>query len=139
MDERKRDSMVAYLRRRMAEFDIEPEDIARSLADDEARFRQVRYRDAFGQTWDGKGTPPQWVVQATSAGQALEHFAIDETAALHAAEAPARTGVDWRDDPFAGTRLASGKAAAFEAHEAHEVRERRGSWSRGGERSLHSS
>jgi DNA-binding protein H-NS len=102
MDERKRESIVAYLRRRMDEFGITPEDIANSTAADQQRQREVRYRDAFGHTWDGKGAPPQWVVQATSAGQSLEHFAIGETQP-EKTDKPA--GVDWRNDPFAGSRL----------------------------------
>jgi hypothetical protein len=50
MDERKRESIVAYLRRRMAEFGIEPEDIATSIAADQERLRAVRFRDASGNT-----------------------------------------------------------------------------------------
>ncbi|WP_028218882.1 H-NS histone family protein [Paraburkholderia oxyphila] len=103
MDERKRESIVAYLRRRMAEFGIRPEDIAVSIAADQERLRTARYRDAFGHTWDGKGAAPQWVAQAISAGQSLEHFAISKAPEPGADKRP---GVDWRDDPFAGTRLA---------------------------------
>ncbi|MEX3952718.1 H-NS family nucleoid-associated regulatory protein [Paraburkholderia sp. EG287B] len=103
MDERKRESIVAYLRRRMAEFGIKPEDIATSIAADQERLRAVRFRDASGNSWDGKGTPPQWVVQAISAGQSLEHFAIVSASNQ---EAGKRAGADWRNDPFAGTRLA---------------------------------
>lgn len=107
MDERKRDSIVAYLQRRMAEFGIEPEDVAASIAADQEKLRAARYRDATGNTWDGNGDAPQWVIQATSAGQSLEHFAIgavtQEPSAKHAV-------VDWRNDPFAGTRLATVKS-----------------------------
>ncbi|MEX4004838.1 H-NS family nucleoid-associated regulatory protein [Paraburkholderia sp. EG285A] len=103
MDERRRESIVAYLRRRMAEFGIKPEDIATSIAADQERLRAVRFRDASGNSWDGKGAPPQWVVQATSAGQTLEHFAIDSASTQ---EPGKRAGADWRNDPFAGTRLA---------------------------------
>ena len=106
MDERKRESIVAYLQRRMAEFEIEPEDIATSIAADQERLRAVRYRDAFGHTWDGKGAPPQWVVQATGAGQALEHFSIDEKPTRESAK---RAAANWRNDPFAGTQLATNK------------------------------
>jgi DNA-binding protein H-NS len=104
MDERKRESIVAYLRRRMAEFEIKPEDIAASIAADQERLRAVRFGDASGNTWDGTGAPPQWVVQATSAGQSLEHFAIDRASNRVAAKRP---GTDWRNDPFAGSRLAT--------------------------------
>jgi DNA-binding protein H-NS len=106
MDERKRESIVAYLRRRMAEFGIEPDDIAASIAADQARARATRYQDAFGHTWDGEGNAPQWVVQATSAGQSIEHFAVEKAPETQTNE---RAGVDWRMDPFAGTRLATVK------------------------------
>ncbi len=104
MDERKRDSIVAYLQRRMAEFGITPEAIAASIAEDQRRLHAVRYRDASGNSWDGAGAAPQWVVQATSAGQSLEHFAVNVMRELRS---PKRAGVDWHNDPFAGSRLAS--------------------------------
>nr|WP_028203529.1 H-NS family nucleoid-associated regulatory protein [Paraburkholderia nodosa] len=104
MDERKRESIVAYLRRRMAEFGIEPDDIAASIAADAAQLRAARYRDAAGHTWDGNGDAPRWVVQATSAGQSLEHFAIGEITEQQPVKTPS---VDWRQDPFAGSRLAT--------------------------------
>lgn len=105
MDERKRDSIVAYLQRRMAEFDITPEAIAASIADDQRRVKAVRYRDAFGNGWDGEGVAPQWVVNATSAGESVEHFAVQR-----AADASGnKRAVNWRDDPFSGSRLATTK------------------------------
>lgn len=107
MDERKRERIVAYLRRRMDEFGIRPEDLATSIAADQERLKAVRYRDAAGHTWDGNGDTPQWVVQATSAGQSLEHFATTRAAEP---EQGKRASVDWRNDPFAGTRLATSKA-----------------------------
>nr|WP_321883644.1 H-NS family nucleoid-associated regulatory protein [Paraburkholderia bannensis] len=112
MDERKRDSIVAYLQRRMAEFNITPEALAASIAEDQRRVLAVKYRDAFGNGWDGEGAAPQWVVQATSAGQSLEHFSVRK-----AQEKPSNkpAGVDWRDDPFAGTRLATVKAEPLPA------------------------
>lgn len=91
----------------MAEFGIKPEDVATSIAADQERLKAVRYRDAVGHTWDGKGDAPQWVLQATSAGQSLDHFAID---AVSESEKGKRTNIDWRNDPFAGSRLATVKA-----------------------------
>jgi DNA-binding protein H-NS len=104
MDERKRDSIVAYLQRRMAEFEITPEAIADSIAADQRRLLAVKYRDASGNSWDGEGSAPQWVVQATSAGQSLEHFSVRQSDASLANKSAV---VDWRNDPFAGTRLAT--------------------------------
>ncbi|WP_028223286.1 H-NS histone family protein [Paraburkholderia oxyphila] len=103
MDERKRESMVAYLRRRMAEFGIKPDDLAESIARDQRRRSETRYRNAAGETWDDKGKIPQWLQQAMSAGQSLEHFAVNGVSG-QLPRGP--SGVDWRNDPFAGTRLA---------------------------------
>jgi DNA-binding protein H-NS len=59
--------------------------------------------------WDGEGVPPQWVVQATSAGQSLEHFAVTER---RKQKFQRRPSIDRRYDPFAGTRLATVKSEA---------------------------
>lgn len=96
----------------MAEFGIRPEDIATSIATDQERLQSVRFRDASGNTWDGKGAPPRWVVQAISAGQSLEHFAIDGASNW---DPDKHTGADWRNDPFAGTRLATIKTEDISA------------------------
>ncbi|WP_322046621.1 H-NS family nucleoid-associated regulatory protein [Paraburkholderia sp. J67] len=104
MDERKRDSIVAYLQRRMNEFGITPEAIAASVAADQQRLLAVKYRDAFDNSWDGKGAALQWVIQATSAGQSLEHFSVRQAGVAPASK---QSGVDWRNDPFAGSRLAA--------------------------------
>ncbi|HTR05108.1 MAG TPA: H-NS family nucleoid-associated regulatory protein [Paraburkholderia sp.] len=122
MDERKRDSIVAYLRRRMAELGIEPGDVAASIAADQERLRAVRYRDATGHTWDGKGDAPQWIVQATSAGQSLEHFAINK-APEEQQQPSKRPGVNWRLDPFAGTRLATMNPSSSDLPEPRSVRD----------------
>jgi DNA-binding protein H-NS len=78
MDERKRESMIAYLRRRMAQVGIKVGDLAAAIAEDRARPKSTRYRNASGETWDGKGDMPQWLKQSTSAGQSLAHFAVDK-------------------------------------------------------------
>ncbi|SIT46972.1 conserved hypothetical protein [Paraburkholderia ribeironis] len=104
MDERKRDSMIAYLRHRMEEFGIKPEDLAAVLASEPAAQKAERYRSASGDSWDGQGEMPQWLKQAISAGQSIDHF---ELAAKPApAPQPQKKHVDWSNDPFAGSRLA---------------------------------
>ncbi|ANB77329.1 histone family protein nucleoid-structuring protein H-NS [Paraburkholderia phytofirmans OLGA172] len=107
MDERKRDSMIAYLRHRMDEFGIRPDDLAAAIASEETEQKEARYRSATGNTWSGEGEMPQWLKQATSAGQSIEHFELSSKAARTVQSA--RAGVDWRDDPFAGTPLARGQ------------------------------
>ncbi|CAG9269811.1 H-NS family nucleoid-associated regulatory protein [Paraburkholderia caribensis] len=103
MDERKRDSMVAYLRRRMSEVGIELDDLAAAIAEDQINQKAARYRSATGEIWSGDGEMPQWLKQAISAGQSMEHFAVERTAATM----EARPKIDWSQDPFAGSRLAA--------------------------------
>jgi len=40
----------------------------------------VRYRDASGNTWTGRGKRPTWLVQALADGKALEEFLVREEA-----------------------------------------------------------
>ncbi|SDH23662.1 DNA-binding protein H-NS [Paraburkholderia steynii] len=47
---------------------------------------------------------PQWLKQAVSAGQSLEHFAVERPAL---AMTESRPKVDWSQDPFAGGPLAA--------------------------------
>jgi DNA-binding protein H-NS len=107
MDERKRDSMIAYLRHRMDEFGIRPEDLASVLALEKSEQTVPRYRSATGDEWNGDGEMPQWLKQAISAGQSIQHFEFSSKPAptVHVT----RAAVDWRDDPFAGSPLARGQ------------------------------
>ncbi|WCM23605.1 H-NS histone family protein [Paraburkholderia bryophila] len=107
MDERKRDCIVAYLRRRMDEFEITLEAVAAALAEDDRMIRGARYQNATGQTWDGTGEMPQWLKQAASAGQAVDHFAV----ATHLASA-SQTKTNWQRDPFAGSPIAGRPASS---------------------------
>ena len=103
MDERKRDSMIAYLRHRMEEYGIEPDDLASAIAGDQIRQKPARYQNATGDTWTGDGEMPQWLKQAISAGQRLEHFEMASASPMQDSQ---RKTIDWRDDPFAGSPLA---------------------------------
>ncbi|MHB9838352.1 H-NS family nucleoid-associated regulatory protein [Paraburkholderia terrae] len=104
MDERKRDSIIAYLRRNVTEVGIDIDDLAAALAEDEQHHKSARYRSATGDTWGGDGEMPPWLVQAVNAGQALEHFAVNHVSHSVASQ---RNKADWREDPFAGSRLAT--------------------------------
>jgi DNA-binding protein H-NS len=103
MDEMKRERMIAYLRHRMEEFGITPDDLASALAQEESEQTEVRYRSATGDTWNGEGEMPRWLKRATSAGQSIEHFELPSNSA---AQRKSRETVDWRNDPFAGSLLA---------------------------------
>jgi DNA-binding protein H-NS len=108
MDEQKRQSMIAYLRRRMAKVGIKLGDVAAAIAAERKRQKGARYSNAFGDTWDGSSEMPQWLKQAKSAGQSLEHFAVAKTSK---SAGSARPAIDWSQDPFAGTRLATVRAS----------------------------
>ncbi|WP_455285622.1 H-NS family nucleoid-associated regulatory protein [Cupriavidus necator] len=41
--------------------------------------RQVRYRNAQGQCWDGQGAMPDWLNRAVNAGQSPEFFLVEES------------------------------------------------------------
>jgi len=100
MDERKRDSMIAYLRKRMDKFGISPDDLAAVLP---AGPETGRYSSANGDSWSGEGPMPQWLKQATSAGQSIAHF---ERSSGSASQPLSQAGTDWTNDPFAGSPLA---------------------------------
>src|ERR1700738_4398281 len=102
MDERKLESIIAYLRLPMEEFGSDPEDLASELASDQSKQKEARYWSATGETWSGEGEMPQWLKQAISAGQTLDHFESPSRAATP----QTGTAVDWRNDPFAGSPLA---------------------------------
>jgi DNA-binding protein H-NS len=63
----------------------------------------ARYRAVTGETWSGEGEMPQWLRQAISAGQSIEHFALSPKTEE---KAPGKRSVDWEKDPFAGSPLA---------------------------------
>lgn len=104
MDERKRDSIIAYLRSRMAEFGITESALAEALAEAPAQAAPVllktngtkrtmpqlpsmpvggagagetpAFRNASGDTWDGKGDMPEWLKRAVHAGQDIEFYRV---------------------------------------------------------------
>jgi DNA-binding protein H-NS len=95
--------MIAYLRHRMEEFGIKPEDLAALLASEPLAQKAELYRSATGDSWDGQGEMPQWLRQAISAGQSIDHF---ELTAKPAPAPQPKKHVDWKNDPFAGSPLA---------------------------------
>ena len=40
------------------------------------RAGQAQYRNAQGQTWDGRSEMPEWLQRAIAAGQSAEHFRV---------------------------------------------------------------
>jgi DNA-binding protein H-NS len=106
VDERKRDSIIAYLRARMAEFGISESALAESLAEAPVvnpppTFTKTNgaqkpnrpmpqlprltrsageiepvFRNASGDTWDGMGDMPEWLKRAVHAGQDIEFYRV---------------------------------------------------------------
>jgi DNA-binding protein H-NS len=105
VDERKRDSIIAYLRSRMAEFGITETALAEALADvpvsvtpppltngssaaskralpsmpslpESANGTTPVFRSASGDTWDGTGDMPEWLKRAVHAGQDIEFYRV---------------------------------------------------------------
>jgi DNA-binding protein H-NS len=106
VDERKRDSIIAYLRARMAEFGITEGALAESLAETPVvnpppSFTKANapqkpnrpmpqlprimrsvdeiepaFRNASGDTWDGMGDMPEWLKRAVHAGQDIDFYRV---------------------------------------------------------------
>ncbi|CAG7605164.1 H-NS family nucleoid-associated regulatory protein [Candidatus Vallotia tarda] len=76
MDEQKRQKIIAYIHKQMAEYDISVERLAEALAEKEKDIKPVLFRDAYGNVWDGKGEMPNWLKRAVYAGQSTEHFKV---------------------------------------------------------------
>jgi DNA-binding protein H-NS len=66
-----RERLLVWIRRRMEEYGITLDDLAAAI---EADAAVPKYRDAYGNTWDGTGDRPDWLTRAIHAGQDIEHF-----------------------------------------------------------------
>lgn len=70
-DGQARERLILWIRHRMEEFGISMEDLAAALLVDAST---PKYRDAYGNEWDGQGERPDWLKRAINAGQDIEHF-----------------------------------------------------------------
>ncbi|TSP11316.1 H-NS histone family protein [Cupriavidus campinensis] len=78
---REREEAILWIRMQMARFGIHLENLQeagcfRPLLDNQSSAAAILYRDAQGQTWDGRGDLPSWLQRAVNAGQSIEHFRI---------------------------------------------------------------
>jgi DNA-binding protein H-NS len=79
-----RQAAVDKVRALMAEFGLSVEDLGgkasgsgrKKAAGDGARKAAVKYRDAAGNTWSGRGLQPRWLKNALAKGKALSDFAV---------------------------------------------------------------
>ncbi len=71
LDGEARKRLIVWIRRRMDEYGITLEELETALAES---ARQPKYCDAYGNTWNGQGEMPAWLLRAIHAGQNIEHF-----------------------------------------------------------------
>ncbi|MFM0738830.1 H-NS family nucleoid-associated regulatory protein [Paraburkholderia xenovorans] len=69
-----RERLIVWIRRRMDEYGISMEALGEALEADAAEARAIKYRDAFGNSWNGQGEKPDWLARAIYAGQSIDHF-----------------------------------------------------------------
>jgi len=84
-----RDRLIIWLRRRMEEFGITLEALAKSIQHDVDH--PPIYRDARGNEWNGLGDMPDWLRAARNAGVSPEFFRIEPKQAPQAMAATAET------------------------------------------------
>jgi DNA-binding protein H-NS len=80
LDGEARERLIRWIRHRMEEFGITHAALAQSLDSDLKKQQAVSYRDAWGNTWNGRGDLPEWLQRAVAAGQSIEHFRCGEGA-----------------------------------------------------------
>lgn len=79
-----RQAAVDKVRALMAEFGLSVEDLGgkssgsgrKKSAGDGTRKAAVKYRDAAGNTWSGRGLQPRWLKEAIASGKSLGDFAV---------------------------------------------------------------
>jgi DNA-binding protein H-NS len=74
LDGEARERMIIWIRNRMAEFNIEIEQLEASILEDQEKARAPKYRDATGNVWDGQGEMPTWLKRAQNAGVSIDFF-----------------------------------------------------------------
>ncbi len=80
---RERAAAILWVKSRMAKHGIAVEDLVAvgcfattTSAASHQETRPIRFRDAAGHSWDGRGDLPEWLQRAVNAGQSPDHFRI---------------------------------------------------------------
>jgi DNA-binding protein H-NS len=76
-----RSSAIAKIREIMAENSLDVEDLGgRSSVSGHngsaSKKSPIKYRDASGNSWSGRGLKPKWLQQAIASGRNLSEFAV---------------------------------------------------------------
>lgn len=79
-----RQAAIEKVRSLMAEFGLSVEDLSgksaaatgRRKPAEGTRKAAVKYRDAQGNTWSGRGLQPRWLREALASGKTLQDFSV---------------------------------------------------------------
>lgn len=79
-----RAAAVDKVRALMAEYGLSMEDLngkaaatpGRKKSSEGTRKAAVKYRDAAGNTWSGRGLQPRWLKEALAGGKSLQDYAV---------------------------------------------------------------
>lgn len=77
---RERADTIVWIKMQMAKFGLHLADLQQAgcFVDGPAAAVSgpIRFRDAQGHVWDGRGALPEWLQRAVNAGQSIEHFRV---------------------------------------------------------------
>lgn len=80
---RERAAAILWVRSLMAKHSIAIDDLvaagcfaATTQTTSCQKVHPIRYRDAEGHAWDGRGDLPDWLQRAANAGQSVDHFSV---------------------------------------------------------------
>lgn len=80
---RARADAVLWVKSQMAKHGIAVEDLvaagcfaATTSAASHQKPNPIRFKDAQGHSWDGRGDLPEWLQRAVNAGQSVDHFRV---------------------------------------------------------------
>jgi len=69
--------IIAEIRAKMAEYDIEPSELAKSRGAAKSAKSQPKFRGPNGETWaGGPGRKPEWVRKILAEGDDLEKYRV---------------------------------------------------------------
>lgn len=79
-----RQGAIDKVRALMAEFGLSVEDLGgkvssagrKKASGDGVRKAAIKFRDAAGNTWSGRGLQPRWLKEALASGKSLNDFAV---------------------------------------------------------------
>ena len=86
-----RDRLIVWIRRRMDEYGISPENLAAAIEADKPLT--PRYRDHKGNEWNGEGDMPDWLKHVQQLGVDVDFFAVRQQDASPGVCSPGDAGM----------------------------------------------